>query len=143
MIKALRIDHRLVHGQVAFTWTHFLSAKNGEVLIWKFLEKLRKKSKNDKNARIQYRQISLYIELLQRNGVNLNENIIKHLEDGIWELRPGVNRIFFFYFENGTYVLLHQYRKKTQKTPKSEIKKAKQERKEYLQMKGKENENME
>lgn len=33
--------------------------------------------------------------------------------------------------------------KKTQKTPKSEIKKAKQERKEYLQMKGKENENME
>lgn len=26
MIKALRIDHRLVHGQVAFTWTHFLSA---------------------------------------------------------------------------------------------------------------------
>lgn len=26
MIKALRIDHRLVHGQVAFTWTHFLGA---------------------------------------------------------------------------------------------------------------------
>lgn len=102
-----------------------------------------KEIKNDKNARIQYRQISLYIELLQRNGVNLNENIIKHLEDGIWELRPGVNRIFFFYFENGTYVLLHQHRKKTQKTPKREIKKAKQERKEYLQMKGKENENME
>lgn len=74
----------------------FYITKNGEVLIWKFLEKLRKKSKNDKNARIQYRQISLYIELLQRNGVNLNENIIKHLEDGIWELRPGVNRIFSF-----------------------------------------------
>lgn len=93
----------------------FYITKNGEVLIWEFLEKLRKKSKNDKNARIQYRQISLYIELLQRNGVNLNENIIKHLEDGIWELRPGVNRIFFFYFENGTYVLLHQYRKKLKK----------------------------
>lgn len=121
----------------------FYITKNGEVLIWEFLEKLRKKSKNDKNARIQYRQISLYIELLQRNGVNLNENIIKHLEDGICELRPGVNRIFFFYFENGTYVLLHQYRKKTQKTPKREIKKAKQERKEYLQKKEKENENME
>lgn len=26
MIKALRIDHRLVHGQVAFSWTHFLGA---------------------------------------------------------------------------------------------------------------------
>ena len=26
MVKALRIDHRLVHGQVAFTWTHHLGA---------------------------------------------------------------------------------------------------------------------
>ena len=26
MIKGLRVDHRLVHGQVAFTWTHFLAA---------------------------------------------------------------------------------------------------------------------
>ena len=76
----------------------FYVTKNGEVLIWEFLEKLRKKSKNDKNARIQYRQISLYSELLQRHGVNLNENIIKHLEDGIWELRSGVNRIFFWLF---------------------------------------------
>ena len=25
MIKAVRVDHRLVHGQVAFTWTHYLS----------------------------------------------------------------------------------------------------------------------
>lgn len=24
MIKAVRVDHRLVHGQVAFSWTHFL-----------------------------------------------------------------------------------------------------------------------
>ena len=23
MIKGVRVDHRLVHGQVAFTWTHF------------------------------------------------------------------------------------------------------------------------
>lgn len=26
MIKGLRVDHRLVHGQVAFTWTHFYAA---------------------------------------------------------------------------------------------------------------------
>ena len=26
MIKAVRIDHRLVHGQVAFSWTHYLGA---------------------------------------------------------------------------------------------------------------------
>lgn len=26
MIKAVRVDHRLIHGQVAFTWTHFSAA---------------------------------------------------------------------------------------------------------------------
>ncbi len=26
MIKGIRVDHRLVHGQVAFTWTHFYAA---------------------------------------------------------------------------------------------------------------------
>ena len=26
MIKGLRVDHRLVHGQVVFTWTHFYAA---------------------------------------------------------------------------------------------------------------------
>ncbi len=30
----------------------------------------------------------------------------------------------YFYFENDTYVLLHMFRKKTQKTPKSEIDRA-------------------
>lgn len=26
MVKGVRVDHRLVHGQVAFTWTHFYAA---------------------------------------------------------------------------------------------------------------------
>ena len=33
---------------------------------------------------------------------------------------------------NNTFVLLHQFRKKTQKTPKREIEKAKRERDDYL-----------
>lgn len=54
------------------------------------------------------------------------------LEDGIWELRPGNNRVFYFFYENNTFVLLHQFRKKSQKTPKREIEKAKAERADYL-----------
>ena len=65
----------------------------------------------------------------------LNENITKHLEDGIWELRPGNNRVFYFFYENNTFVLLHQFRKKSQKTPKREIEKAKSERNDYLSRK--------
>lgn len=48
------------------------------------------------------------------------------------ELRPGGNRVFFFYFDHGTYVLLHHFQKKSQKTPRREILKAKSEMKDYI-----------
>lgn len=51
------------------------------------------------DARIQYKQISLYIQLLEDNGTRLNENITKHIDDDIWELRPGNNRVLYFYFK--------------------------------------------
>ena len=116
----------------------FYETQDGESQIWDFLEDLRKKAATSKDARIQHKQASLYIELLQQNGIRLNENIAKYLEDGIWELRPGNNRIFYFFFQENTFVLLHQFRKKSQKTPKREIEKAKRERDDYLFRKEKE-----
>ena len=110
----------------------FYETQDGKSQIWEFLEDLRIKAATSKDARIQHKQASLYIELLQQNGTRLNENITKHLEDGIWELRPGNNRVFYFFFQDNTFVLLHQFRKKTQKTPKREIEKTKRERDDYL-----------
>ena len=110
----------------------FYETQDGECQVWDFLEGLRIKAASNKDARIQHKQASLYIELLQQNETRLNENITKHLEDGIWELRPGNNRVFYFFFQDNTFVLLHQFRKKTQKTPKREIEKAKRERDDYL-----------
>ena len=110
----------------------FYETADGRSELWDFLEELRMKAATNKDARIQYKQISLYIQLLQDNGTRLNENIAKHLEDGIWELRPGNNRVFYFFFENDTFVLLHYFRKKSQKTPKREIEKAKNERADYV-----------
>ena len=110
----------------------FYETQDGKSQIWEFLEDLRIKAATSKDARIQHKQASLYIELLQQNGTRLNENITKHLEDGIWELQPGNNRVFYFFFQDNTFVLLHQFRKKTQKTPKREIEKAKRERDDYL-----------
>ena len=110
----------------------FYETQDGKSQIWEFLEDLRIKAATSKDARIQHKQASLYIELLQQNGTHLNENITKHLGDGIWELRPGNNRVFYFFFQDNTFVLLHQFRKKTQKTPKREIEKAKRERDDYL-----------
>ena len=54
----------------------------------------------------------------------------------IWELRPGNNRVLFFYHKDDTYVLLHLFRKRTQKTPRSEIEKAKRERNDWLTREG-------
>lgn len=110
----------------------FYETKDGECQVWDFLEELRIKAATNKDARIQHKQASLYIELLQQNGTHLNENITKHLEDGIWELRPGNNRVFYFFFQDDIFVLPHQFRKKSQKTPKREIEKAKRERDDYL-----------
>ena len=113
----------------------FYETQDGECQVWDFLEGLRIKAATNKDARIQHKQASLYIELLQQNGTHLNENITKHLEDGIRELRPGNNRVFYFFFQDDVFVLLHQFRKKSQKTPKREIEKAKRERDDYLSSK--------
>ena len=113
----------------------FYETEDGKCPIWDFLEALRHKAPTNKDARIQHKQASLYIELLQQNGTHMNAEITKHLDDGIWELRPGNNRVFYFFYQNNTYVLLHQFRKKSQKTPKREIEKAKTERNDYLRRK--------
>lgn len=91
---------------------------NGESDVYNFLKKLERKAESDKNARIQYRQISLFIELLSKNGTNLPDNITKHIEDEIWELKPGKNRVLYFFYKDNKYILLHHFVKKTQKTPK-------------------------
>ncbi len=113
----------------------FYEQANGESELWDFLEDLRIKSKTNKDARIQYKQILLYIQLLQDKGTRLPENITKHIDDGIWELRPGNNRVLYFFYEDDIFVLLHSFRKKTQKTPPREIEKAKSERRDYLNRK--------
>lgn len=106
----------------------FYEDSNGYSQLWEFLDDLQKKACKSKDARIQHQQISFYIELLQENGTRLGTNTTKHLVEDIWELRPGSNRVFYFYFENDTFVLLHQFRKKSQKTPQREIRQALAER---------------
>ena len=61
------------------------------------------------------------VKLMEQFGRNLGEPDSKHLEDGIWELRPGNRRVLYFFFRDDTFVLLHQFLKKTQKTPQKEL----------------------
>lgn len=114
----------------------FYENQNGESEVLDFLIQLASKAPKNKNARIQHKQMVLYIQLLADHGTLLGDNITKHIEDNIWELRPGKNRVLFFYMEEDTFLLLHHFRKKTQKTPKREITKAKHERDDWLLRKG-------
>lgn len=95
------------------------------------MKKLRKR--NDKNSRINLSKINDYIEALSKHGTYLGEPYIKHLDGEIWELRPLKNRIMFFGYDGKQFVLLSHFIKKTQKTPKREIDKAKRLMKDYLE----------
>lgn len=118
----------------------FYQTLNGSCDVLSILEDLRIKAHKSKDAHIQYQQIIRYIQLLQDNGTNLPVGIIKHIKDGVWELRPGNNRVFFFHYNKDTYVLLHHYKKKSQKTPSREIKRAIAEMNDYISRKELQNE---
>lgn len=90
-------------------------------------------SKKSKDVRINRNKILAYIKILQEHGVSIGEPICKHLSGDIWELRPLSNRILLFYHNRDQYVLLSQFVKKTNKTPKQEIEKAENRMKDYIE----------
>lgn len=79
------------------------------------------------------------IVMLQNNGTELRMPYSEHLEDGIFEIRAKVgsdiSRVLYFFVIGHRIILTNGFIKKTQKTPKGEIEKAKQYRKEYLSRK--------
>ena len=110
----------------------FYENSRGERPVWDYMKALENRKETNKSARIELSQMMLYIELLERNGIRNNSNITKKLDDELWELRPGNNRILYFYNDGVRFILLHCFRKKTQKTPRREIEQAKREIQDYL-----------
>ena len=104
---------------------YFYKDRNGHEPVKEYLQELAKKK--DKDSRIKSDKINDYIEALKQYGKQLGEPYIKHLDGDIWELRPLRDRILFVAWHEGGFVLLHQFMKKTQKTPAREIEQAKRE----------------
>lgn len=61
------------------------------------------------------------LRLLQEFGTNLSMPHAKPIQGKLWELRPGGIRLFYFAYIEQQFVILHGYRKQSQKTPGSEI----------------------
>ena len=88
---------------------------------------------NGKDSRVRLKKVQDYINILQTYGNTVGAPVMKHLDGEIWELRPLRDRILFAGVVGGKFVLLHQFLKKTQKTPKREIEQAKKELEDYLE----------
>jgi phage-related protein len=72
-------------------------------------------------------KLNYIISLLETNE-RMPAKFIKYIRDGLYELRMDYNgniyRVFFIFDEGNIIVLFNGFRKKTQKTPVSEIRKA-------------------
>ena len=81
-------------------------------------------TQQDKSSRIKLNKIRDYMEVLKQHGTRAGQPYVKHIQGEIWELRPLRDRILFAAWIDGQFVLLHQFMKTTQKTPKREIDRA-------------------
>ena len=66
-------------------------------------------------------------ELIQVNGLEkVREPYVKHLEQGLWEIRmkgkDGISRAIYVVAKPKRVVVVRVFKKKTQKTPRKEIK---------------------
>ena len=90
---------------------------------------------NRQNIKVQ-KKIDWTVTLVQTTKI-VPKKYLKHLinTDGLWEIRVsagnGIFRIFCFFDKGNLVVLLSGFQKKTQKTPKAEIKRAEKLKKVY------------
>jgi phage-related protein len=108
-------------------FTYDFAKINGKVAMIDFLDSLSIKER----AKI-FAYIEKLVEL-KSSGIQPKENLSKYLEDGIFELRVSlenrISRSFYFYEAERRIIFTHGFVKKEQKTPKTEIEKAKSIRK--------------
>ena len=108
----------------------FYEKENGEQPAKEFMLSLDKKLRE---------KLADTIMILQDNGYELREPYSKHISEGIFELRAkqgsDITRVMYFFYVDRHIILTNGFIKKTQKTPQSEIEKAKRYRSDYLKRK--------
>ena len=104
----------------------FYERENGEKPAEEFLKKL--------DARMLAKVLRT-IDLLEEFGPALRLPYSEHIVDDIFELRikqgGDITRMMYFFMTGKQIILLNGFVKKTQKTPKMEISKAKKYREDY------------
>jgi phage-related protein len=114
----------------------FYSDRSGKSEIVEYLDELKSRGETSKSERINRDKILAYIIALKQYGTRVGQPVVKHIDGSLWELRPLANRIFFFYWKDNRFVLLHHFVKRSQKTPTREIERARAKMKDYLERYG-------
>ncbi|MHB1661456.1 MAG: type II toxin-antitoxin system RelE/ParE family toxin [bacterium] len=66
-------------------------------------------------------KVYAYTFELKKQGHNLRRPLADYVKDGIYELRPKANRLFYFFFLKENVVFVHAIKKKTNEIPKDDI----------------------
>ena len=103
--------------------------KNGKSPIADYIQDLA--ARRDKDSRIKLNKLYEYAKYLSEAGPQAREPYAKHLDGDIWELRPIRDRILYAAWDGKSFILLHHFVKKTQKTPAREIEQAKRNLADY------------
>ena len=111
----------------------FYKNRVGRSPIIEYLLELNKKAKTSKEHRVRLKKIIEYMDILAEKGTRAGETYVKHIVDDIWELRPTNDRVFFFFWKDDAFVMLHHYIKKTTKMPQREIDQAKRNQADFLE----------
>ncbi|MBR1759335.1 MAG: type II toxin-antitoxin system RelE/ParE family toxin [Lachnospiraceae bacterium] len=76
------------------------------------------------------------MEILEEKGTELRMPYSEHLEDGIFELRcklgNNITRALYFFYVGKKIIVTNGFVKKTQKTPRGEVKLAKERRADWI-----------
>lgn len=72
------------------------------------------------SSRTEINQIVAHMRELGKQGYRLQRPMAAPLRNGVYELRPGQNRILYG-FDQGVIVLLHALRKKAREIPTRDI----------------------
>lgn len=102
--------------------------KNGQCPVDEFINSL--------DIKMRAKMIGM-LSLLEEKGNQLREPYSKALDDGIFEIRckvgDNITRVLYFFYYEGKIILTNGFVKKTKKTPKSEIRLAKERRTDYIE----------
>jgi len=79
----------------------------------------------DKLSNILSAQVLTALKDIQENGIVKALVTCRQIEGKLWEIKLDAQRIFYVLIDGPTMVLLHAYKKQSQKAPKKEISVAK------------------